>query len=1018
MPPSPKEIRCYQLLVKKQLEHFRTSQNANITEYLVYTLNPSNKIPTEIDKTSLGYKYTLHDITKDQELSSCVDILQGLISKGVLIELSKIDNAPIYTTLHGDIAFRVIRGRAYEDDLDGRWVGHYIIEYEESRLPNFNAAKLEKLKELLAKFFKGWGIDDNKSTTAAEAIVEGLEKAGFKSLALWQYKAIESILLEAEDYYVVDAPTATGKTLVFMVPAIAYALLNKLHYTSNDVSEDSKTGALLVYPRKSLQKQQLEILLKILHHVNTNLRQKLNIVLTVAIDKGVAGSQEYDKKEIAEIELGNNLQGKLVQVRTKKGNNIQLETFLDLGNNQTISIPYFKGMVLHSQDRDFILSQEPDILITNPWAIRERIKSSKLSFRSAYTERRFIVFDEAHVYININYLDLVAALKLYRHIMTSKARNGLKFVLSSATIPLKDKRELAQWILGLCKDDNCSSYDIDLNKVSLLDYDRLEPDNPNKVLKVIVTLLPYRLSIETLVQGVIQILVTALMHKQLKAIIFVDSISEVSTLMKYIDTIFHYREGMEICDHILATTCRHSKGVTINTNIIRRVLDTKPDTYDDYSWSHFIPTSDLINKHVDNLLSRIQSAADIIKEHHGALNDDVRRAIEQGFTKGSYKVLLATSTLDLGVNFDDVTFIVQYKEPISDEALIQRVGRAGRKDESFKIAMAFYIPTYTPMLIQTLVSQQTITQSSFSPQSIPLPHPAIIHKMFKVETLEYDIKLQRLFEYIIASGGTLKPQDLRRIVLNNIIDTLTKEFNTTYKALWTSIPLLSLSILNNIRSSIKNVIDSQKLVKEKAESLPKVCKPRSDSVIGATLANIVDKYARDWIKKLISIFDEYAELGVGLALLTPDEAKEQLNKFMRKIGNWVDKKPQVIFTDNQAMFLLPASEIQQPVINLYKIQNPQKCRENINDFSKAIDSLVSSVNQLIDLLSKSSDIRSFIVALLRPSLKYRHINVVTQNNFEAIWHRNGLGEYVLELIRILIGMVPHYEVDRIELEIR
>jgi hypothetical protein len=155
--------------------------------------------------------------------------------------------------------------------------------------------------------------------------------------------------------------------------------------------------------------------------------------------------------------------------------------------------------------------------------------------------------------------------------------------------------------------------------------------------------------------------------------------------------------------------------------------------------------------------------------------------------------------------------------------------------------MAFYIPTYTPMLIQTLVSQQTITQSSFSPQSIPLPYPAIIHKMFKVETLEYDIKLQRLFEYIIASGGTLKPQDLRRIVLNNIIDTLTKEFNTTYKALWTSIPLLSLSILNNIRSSIKNVIDSQKLVKEKAESLPKVCKPRGDSVIGATLANIVDE---------------------------------------------------------------------------------------------------------------------------------------------------------------------------------
>jgi len=106
--------------------------------------------------------------------------------------------------------------------------------------------------------------------------------------------------------------------------------------------------------------------------------------------------------------------------------------------------------------------------------------------------------------------------------------------------------------------------------------------------------------------------------------------------------------------------------------------------------------------------------------------------------------LLATSTLDLGVNFDDVTFIVQYKEPISDEALIQRVGRAGRKDESFRIAMAFYIPTYTPMQVQIISLKdgphinESITLTSVTSSS------SNIHKLFNVENLEYDIK-QRLF---------------------------------------------------------------------------------------------------------------------------------------------------------------------------------------------------------------------------------------------------------------------------------
>jgi len=36
----------------------------------------------------------------------------------------------------------------------------------------------------------------------------------------------------------------------------------------------------------------------------------------------------------------------------------------------------------------------------------------------------FIVFDEAHVYVNINYLDLVAAIKLYRHELNSSDRES------------------------------------------------------------------------------------------------------------------------------------------------------------------------------------------------------------------------------------------------------------------------------------------------------------------------------------------------------------------------------------------------------------------------------------------------------------------------------------------------------------------------------------------------------------------------------------------------------------------
>jgi len=1007
LPSSPKEIRCYQLLVKKQLEHFKLSQKSNTVEYLVYVLNTQNTISTEISKSSLGYKYVIHDISKDHELSSCIDVLQGLKSRGVVIELGKIDNVFIYTTLHGDIVFRVIRGRAYEDDLDGRWVGHYIIEFEESKLPNFNAVKVEDLKKLLIDFFTNNGVKEKEANAAAEAVVEGLKNAGFKSLALWQYKAIENILLGAEDYYVIDAPTATGKTLVFMIPTIAYALAKKLQqgqYTQSiGVSSD---GALLVYPRKSLQKQQLELLLRILHHANNYLKKKLDIELTVAIDKGATEEQDYDEKEVAEIDLGNGLQGKLMQIRIKVGSSgvVQLKTFLELANKQRIPLTYFKGMVLHSQDRDYILSQNPDILITNPWTIKERIKSTKPDFRDSYIERSFIVFDEAHVYININYLNLVAAIKLYRHVMSSREeKKKVKFILSSATIPLRDKRELARWVLGKCKDDKCSSYDIDLNMVSLIDYDALEPDNPNKVLKAIITLLPYRLSIETLVQGIIQILAAALMNRSLKAIVFVDSISEVSTLRKYIDTIFHYREGIEICDHILNVSCRYSKGTTISPSLIRSSFvssfsNAKRDAYDDYSWSHLVLVTDLINKHVDDLLNRIQKAADSIKEHHGALSDDARRAVEQGFVKGLYKILLVTSTLDLGVNFDDVTFIVQYKEPISDEALIQRVGRAGRKDESFRIAMAFYIPTYTPILVQIIVSKKGVTFSS-------LPHPAVIHKLFNIENIEYDIK-QRLFDNVVKFKS-ITLQQLVSVALSNIITILSSKYSTY-------VPL-NHRLLMEIRSIMKNIKIIERNAKNKAKSLPNVCKPKG-RVIGPTSAEVVSRYIKGWIKELRNIFDEYAELGAGLAFLTPDEAKEQLNIFKQKVEEWIKNKPQTIFLGNNIAFLLPALDEPQRSIDLSKIRDLNTCKNSIDAIMNTIDDLIKNVNSLLQFLQGINDIRPFIIVLHGPR-GLTKVNV-TQNNFEFVWHFEGLKEHVLKFIRLLIGMVSYYEADSIELRIR
>jgi hypothetical protein len=454
----------------------------------------------------------------------------------------------------------------------------------------------------------------------------------------------------------------------------------------------------------------------------------------------------------------------------------------------------------------------------------------------------------------------------------------------------------------------------------------------------------------------------------------------------------------------------YSKGVTINNNLIRPSLSLRSDTYDDYSWSHLVVlVTKAINKTVNDLLNEIQKVADSIKEHHGALADDMRRSIEQEFTKGAYKILLATSTLDLGVNFDDVTFIVQYKEPISDEALIQRVGRAGRKDESFRIAMAFYIPTYTPIQVQIISSKMGSTSTSLSLSPVLLPHPAIVHKLFNVEVLEYDVK-QRLFSIVLSRGASL--QQLINAALSNIV---TISSSNRYGG--TFVPL-DRRILKRINSIVKDIRAREKDAMTKVKHLLTSCKPKG-SVIGPTVAKIISEYIMRWIKEIGKTFSKYAELGAGLALLTPDEAKKQLNRLKQEVTEWRNNRPQTIsFNNNIITVMLPAQEEPQRSINLSKIRDPNACKNSVNSLMNAINDLINSVDYLLQFLEEIGDVRPFIIVLHETRKPKKVKDIVTQDNFEYVWYREDLRDYVLKHIRLILGMVSRHESDSIKLSIR
>jgi len=71
--------------------------------------------------------------------------------------------------------------------------------------------------------------------------------------------------------------------------------------------------------------------------------------------------------------------------------------------------------------------------------------------------------------------------------------------------------------------------------------------------------------------------------------------------------------------------------------------------------------------------------------HHGSLSREARRKVEAAMAAGKLRGLVATASLDLGIDWGDIDCVVQMGAPKGSSRLLQRVGRANhRMDEPSK----------------------------------------------------------------------------------------------------------------------------------------------------------------------------------------------------------------------------------------------------------------------------------------------------------------------------------------------
>jgi ATP-dependent helicase Lhr and Lhr-like helicase len=65
--------------------------------------------------------------------------------------------------------------------------------------------------------------------------------------------------------------------------------------------------------------------------------------------------------------------------------------------------------------------------------------------------------------------------------------------------------------------------------------------------------------------------------------------------------------------------------------------------------------------------------------HHGSLSKEARRKVESAMARGSLRALVATASLDLGIDWGDIDLVVQMGAPKGSSRLLQRIGRANHR---------------------------------------------------------------------------------------------------------------------------------------------------------------------------------------------------------------------------------------------------------------------------------------------------------------------------------------------------
>lgn len=173
-------------------------------------------------------------------------------------------------------------------------------------------------------------------------------------------------------------------------------------------------------------------------------------------------------------------------------------------------------------------------------------------------------------------------------------------------------------------------------------------------------------------------------------------------------------------------------------------------------------------KDAEAITLALREAGVLARVHHGSIHREERQRVEESFRQEDESIIVATSTLELGIDIGDMDLVMQIGVPYSALSLLQRIGRSGRRAGREAVGVVYAIQDQDlPTCLAGADLALRGDVEDVHPQTAALQ--VLFHQIIQLAREKDRTSLDEIRELVHSSGSF---RELDSLEVNDLVDEM------------------------------------------------------------------------------------------------------------------------------------------------------------------------------------------------------------------------------------------------------